>query len=208
MAFQGTGQDLFVADHPVHLRLFRKPDHGFTYGHLGRPHAFRPPAEHALEQSHAELDLALGVLAMREVTLRQLDLRVGATRGVHVADQRQDRVVIRRKGELGLLALGELAIFGDDAADPLQLRGEQDALVFVGEVAILALQLRQVRIVLDPHRVAPGEVEPNLQVADIGDGELGIDRARCELYISRRLLYAQRTGRLAHPAQNEVAFLA
>ena len=106
----------------------------------------------------------------------KLDLRVGAARRVDVADQGQDRVVVRGEGELRLATLGELAILRDNASDPLQLSPEEDRLIFLGEVAVLALQLGEPRVLLDPDRVAPGEVEPHLQVADVRGRELRIHR--------------------------------
>src|SRR5260370_15378941 len=98
-----------------------------------------------------------------------------------MAEQGQDRVVVRREGELGLAALSELAVLRHDAPDALQLRREQDRLVLFYEVAVLPLQLREARVLLDPHRVAPGEVEPHLQVADVWRRELGVDGASGKL---------------------------
>ena len=207
LALDRAREDFLVADHPVKLRLFREPDHRLAHRHLGRPHALRLLAEHALEQALAQLDLALGILAMREVALGQLDLRVGAACRVDVADERQDRVVVRRERELSLAPLRELAVLRDDAADALQLRREKDRLVLFGEVAVLALELGQAGVVLDPHRVAPGEVEPQLEVTDVVVGELGVRRPRRELEIARRLLHAKRAWRFAHPSQDEVPLL-
>jgi len=102
-----------------------------------------------------------------------------------VTDQRQDRVVIRRESQLCLSAISELAVFRDDAANPLQLRSKQNRLVVFGEVAVLALELGQAWVLFDPNRIAPREVEPDLEVADVGDGELCIGRARCKLEVTR-----------------------
>src|SRR5437667_12781483 len=131
---------------------------------------------------------------MREVPFGKLNLRVRAARGVDVTDQRQDRVVIRRESQLCLSAISELAVFRDDAANPLQLRSKQNRLVVFGEVAVLALELGQPWIGLYPHGIAPGEAEPHLEVADVGVSELCIRGSRCQLEIPLRLLNAQRPG--------------
>ena len=191
VALERARENFLIADHPVELCFLGEADHAFAHRHLGWPHAFRPATEHALEQANPELDLALGVLAVREVPLRQLDLRVGAARGVDVADQGQDRVVVGRERELGLAAVGELSVLRNHGADALELRREKERLVVLREVAVLALQLRQPRVGLDPHRVAPGEVEPHLEVADVFARELGIGGPRGELEVARRLLHAQ-----------------
>src|SRR5207249_6814337 len=93
----------------IDLGLLGEPDHALPNRHLGRPHALRPLLDHPLEKPHAQLDLALRVLAMREVPLRQLDMRVGAARGVDVADEWKDGVVVGRKRQLRLPTLRKLA---------------------------------------------------------------------------------------------------
>src|SRR6266550_6132348 len=207
LALQGAGKHFLVADHPIDLCLLRKPDHALPHRHLGRPHALRPPPEHALKEAHAQLDLALRVLAMREMPLRQLDLGVGAARGVDMADERKDGVVVRREGELRLPTLCKLAVLGDYGADAFELRGKKDRLVVLTEVTVLALQLRQPRVGFNPNGIAPCEVEPDLEVADVLVGELGVWQPRRKLQVSRRLLHAKSPRRLSHPAKDELTLL-
>ena len=85
-------------------------------------------------------------------------------------------MVVGREGELRLAAVGELAILGDDAADALELSREEDRLVLLAEVTVLALQLGKSRIGLDPDGVAPREVEPDLEVAYVIVRELRVRR--------------------------------
>src|SRR5438034_6463600 len=207
LPLQRTGKHFLVADHPIDLGLLGEPDHALPHRHLGRPHALRPPPEHALEKPHAQLDLALRVLAMREVPLRQLDMRVGASRGVDVADEWKDGVVVGRKRQLRLPTLRKLAVLGDHAADTLELRGKKDRLVVLREVTVLALQLRESRVRFNPNGIAPREVEPDLEIADVLVGELGIRQPRGQVEVSRRLLHAKRPRRLSHPPQYELPLL-
>ena len=144
---------------------------------------------------------------MREMALGELDLGVGAARRVDVAYQRQDRMVVRRESKLGLPAVGELAVFRDHAPDALELCLEEDPLVLLVEVPVFALELGEAPVVLDPDGIAPRQVEPHLEVADIGGRVLRVGRARGQLQVSRRLLDAQCPRRLTHPAKDEVALL-
>jgi hypothetical protein len=109
---------------------------------------------------------------MREVAVGKLDLRIGGARRVDVGQQREDGVVVRREGQLGLSAVGQLAVFRDDLGHDLHLGLEERFLVGLGEVAIPPLQLGQPGIRLGPGRVAPREVEPDLEVAHVLGGEL------------------------------------
>src|SRR5436190_2158849 len=110
---------------------------------------------------------------MREMALGELDLEVGAARRVDVAYQRQDRMVVRRESKLGLPAVGELAVFRDHAPDALELCLEEDPLVLLVEVPVFALELGEAPVVLDPDGIAPRQVEPHLEVADIGGRRSG-----------------------------------
>ena len=173
----GAGQHLFVADHPVDAGAHRQPGHTLADRHLRRPHPTWPPADQALEQPLPQLDLPLRVLAVREVPLGELDLRVRRARRVDVAQQREDRMVIRREGQLGLPPVGQLPVLRDDLGHDLGLGFEQRLFVPLREVAILPLKLGQARIGIDPYRVAPREVEPDLEVADLLGAELLVERA-------------------------------
>ena len=127
---------------------------------------------------------------MREVPLGELDLRVRGARRIDMAQQRQDRVVIRREGQFGLPPVGQLPVLRNDLGHDLGLGFEQRLFVPLREVAVLALQVRQARVGIDPYRIAPREVEPDLEVADLLGAELLVERARGKLEIARRLLHA------------------
>ena len=114
-------------------------------------------------------------------------------------------MVVRRESKLGLPAVGELAVFRDHAPDALELCLEEDPLVLLVEVPVFALELGEAPVVLDPDGIAPRQVEPHLEVADIGGRVLRVGRTRGQLQVSRRLLDAQCPRRLTHPAEDEVA---
>ena len=121
-----------------------------------------------------------------------------------MAEERKDGVVVGGERQLRLAALSQLAVLGDDLRHHLVLGLEEGELVLLGEVAVLSLQLREARLIVHPHRIAPGEVEPDLQIADLLGRELSVERPRGELEVSGRLLHPQRARRLPHPAQDEV----
>jgi len=145
----------------------RQADHAFAHRHLRGPHACRPSPQQALEQPLAEFDLPLRVLAMREVPLGKLDLRIGSAGRVDVDQKWEDRVVVGREGQLGLAAISQLPVLRDDLLHHLHLRLEERFLVRFQVLAVLPLQLREPRIGLGPCRIAPREVEPDLQVPHV-----------------------------------------
>ena len=158
-----------------------------------------------------------GILWMREGTARHRQVRSRHARDADVGDQRQDRVVGRAGDQLRLAALLDFAVSRQDLAHQLELRAEDRLLVSLGIVAALAHQLADDGIALDHLRTDPGEVEPHLQVAQLGiaeePGEVkGTARPRLlplsnQLDVARGLPDATDLARLGHPAGNEGALV-
>ncbi len=142
------------------------------YGPLGGPHARGRTAEAALVARQRVGDLAPGVVRPGEARgKRHPGQRPG--RAVAVAHQREDGMVVRGGGELDLAALGQRPPAGEHAGDhgPLRLEDPGD----VGRLVVAAAlherpQLRVVGQRPEPH---PGQVEVDLQVAQLADGERG-----------------------------------
>ena len=76
----------------------------------------RPPggAEQPLVQRHGARQLLGRILGMPERLARHPGMRMGAQVDVRVAQQRQNRVIERRRRELDLAALGRRPVFGND----------------------------------------------------------------------------------------------
>jgi hypothetical protein len=121
--------------------------------------------------------LVAGVLGVPEAP-RQGRSRVRLVVRFRVREQRQDRVVVRRRGELDLAALGRRAVGGHDRAQERQLAGAQPRLVGLVVPAALGGQRAHVGIVRQPVEVEPGELRQHLQVEEVLLGEDG--RARVQ----------------------------
>ena len=116
-------------------------------------------------------ELLDGILGMHETLARHRRVGVRAQVHVGVAQQRQNRVIERRGRDLNLAAGGSLAILGDDAVQELQLDAGQQRLVLLGEAAPLFHEAADPRVTLEVERIHPGELVPDLQIAQIVDGE-------------------------------------
>ena len=207
-AVKRAGEDVLVGDDPLQPGLHRERRDALADRHLGRPHADRPPTQQPLEGGEPERDLLLGVLPVGEVPVRQLDSGRGGAGGVDVADEGQDGVVVGRRRQFDLARLGHLAVLRDHAPQHLQLGGEEDALVGLGELAVLCLQGREAGVAVDPGGVAPGEVGPDLEVADVFCREgVRLRGPRRQLEVARGLLDPERRRRLPEPADQEGALL-
>ena len=90
---------------------------------------------------------------------------------VRVAQQRQNRVIERRRRDLDLAAGRRRPVFGNDHVQQLELDRAQQPLVVFGEVAALGDQAAHARVLLEIERIEPGELLPDLQVAQIVAGE-------------------------------------
>ena len=79
----------------------------------------------------------------------------------------QDRVVIGRGRQLDLPALGQRAMQRDDLAQQRALLVEQPLLLFLGVMPPLGLELGELRVLLEEQGVDPGQVRPDLKVAEV-----------------------------------------
>ena len=93
---------------------------------------------------------------------------------VGVAQQRQDRVIERRRRQLDLPSLGGVAVFGDHAAKNLELDIPEDALVRFVEVLLLFNQRAHPRVRIQVERIDPRQLVPHLQIEEIAVGESAV----------------------------------
>ncbi len=96
---------------------------------------------------------------------------VGPQIHVGIAQQRQDRVVIRRRGELDLPPGRGVAVFGDNRVQQLQLDRPQERFVLFAEVLSLGDEVAHARVVMLVLGIDPGQFLPHLQVTEIVDAE-------------------------------------
>ncbi len=92
---------------------------------------------------------------------------MGAPVDVGVAQQRQYRVIERRRRQLHLTAGGGVAIFGNDPPHDLDLHFAQLQLVVFGERALFLNQPAHARIAVEVERVDPCELVPDLQIEKV-----------------------------------------
>ena len=204
---QRPGEHVVVGDDPLDAGLRRQRGHRVADRHLARPHAPRMHPHQPLEGAHAHLDLALGVLAVGEAPGRKADLGYGGPGGLQVDQQRQDRVVVGREGELDLPSAGQLGVLGYHPPDQAELGFEEHLLVLLREALVFGLELGQAGVAVDPSGVDPGQVGPHLEVADVLLQEGLILGPGGQLQVARAGLYAQETRRLAGPVDQEPALL-
>ncbi len=98
---------------------------------------------------------------------RERDAGEGAARGVGVAEEREDRVVVRGRRELDLAALGEPPPARDDLAHDPPLGGEDVLDVLPGVAAPLRGEGAEPLVVGEGAEAHPGEVEVELQVRQL-----------------------------------------
>ena len=113
------------------------------------------------------LELLGGVLRVPERLPRPPRVGVRPQVDVGVAQQRQNRVVERRRRQLDLAARGRVAVLGNDPVQQLELDLAQQLLVVLGEAAALGDQRADPRVAVQVERIDPGELVPDLQVAQI-----------------------------------------
>ena len=165
-----------------HTLVARRPGDALGGEHLGglgrdrslrRPHPRRRAAEAARVRRDRLAHVPARVLGVREAG-REVHLGERPARGVRVADEGQDRVVVGRGGELDLAALGEGAPARDDLREEAALRVEQRVDVAAVEVALLLAECAH-RRVLGCVEAHPREVEVDLEVGEVlvaeGPGE-------------------------------------
>src|SRR5688572_5208041 len=99
---------------------------------------------------------------------------------IRVAQERQNRVIKRRRRELDLTAARRVAIFGHHCAQDLELDATQKGLVLLGVAAVLRNERTDSLVALEIQRVDPHQLVPDLQVADVFRRELRRKCARTE----------------------------
>ena len=137
---------------------------------LGGPHARGRPPEHLGVPVDRAADLVRRVLRMA-VAPRHVGAGVRLPVRVAVAEERQDRVVVGRGGELDPVLVGGAAIGGDDRGQQRPLALGEDALVVLRVVAALRDQRAQRGVALLPVEVEPGQLGQDLEVAHLRGAE-------------------------------------
>ncbi len=131
-----------------------------------RPHASRPRPESLLVRRQGKLYLLFGVLGMAKTKARQLQSRARLLPGIAVAEQRQNGMVKRRRRQLHLLLAGGFGVSRQDGTDDLHLLADHQFLLAPAEVAALADQLANLRL-LEKKFVEPRQLRKHLQVGVI-----------------------------------------
>ena len=111
------------------------------------------------------------VFGMLKPPLRHRRRRMRPQVDVGVTQQRQNRVVERRRGHLDLAADDTVAVFRNHSVQQLEFDGPKQLFVVLGKPAVLGHQPANPRIPVQIKRVHPGQLVPHLQVAEIVDGE-------------------------------------
>jgi hypothetical protein len=104
--------------------------------------------------------------------MRQRRRRERLLRRVGVDQERQDRMRVRRRGDLDLPAAGRGAIEIGQRPQDVVLDAVHQIDVGAREAATPPLQRRQLRILLRSLEAEPGEIEQRLQIAQVRDLEL------------------------------------
>ncbi len=112
-------------------------------------------------------DLRGGVLGVALQMTRQLDVGHRLPGQPLVAQQRQDRVIERRGGQLDLARIGQLAVQRNDLRQQLHLLVEQPLLLLLGPVLPLLAKLGQLGNDFERERMDPHQVGPALQVENV-----------------------------------------
>ncbi len=171
-------QDLLVGGDPLNAVAGQQGKHRLTDRPLARPHAAGPLAEVLAMALDGPADVHLGILGITILIGRQGDVRHRLAGQPLVEQQGQDRVEERRGGQLDLAGFGQLAMPGDDLGEDFALAVEQPVLLDLGVTASLVPEGGQFGVRLEEQRMEPGQVGPDLQVAEVarvepGEGSLG-----------------------------------
>jgi hypothetical protein len=102
---------------------------------------------------------------------------MGAQVDVRVAEERQDRVIERRRRHFDLASRDSVAVLGNHPVEELQLHFAQLRLVVFAESATFGDQPPDARVAVEIQRIDPGELVPYLQVAQVVAAESGGRRA-------------------------------
>ncbi len=83
-------------------------------------------------------------------------------------------MIVRRGGEFDLAAFGQLAVQGDDLSPSRAALLVQEPVFFdFGIIPPLRLELGQLRVFLEKQGVEPGQIRPDLKVAEVALSEPG-----------------------------------
>ncbi len=212
---QRPGEDGLVGDGPFQACSEQERKDVLADGLFRAPHAPRGFTENAFMLLQSACDLLRGVLGVREAARGKDGVAGGDAGAVAVDEQGKDGVEVGGGGELYLTAGGGFPIGRERAGQDIGLDLDEDLLVFLGEVAAPARQPEQGLDGQSPG-VEPGQVEPDLQVAELGDGEgggalfPGVGRVRVSL-VRQLEIAGMRTspgmvGALAHALHDESPF--
>ncbi len=113
------------------------------------------------------LDVDGGVFGIAAAVARQLDVGHRLARQLFVEQKRQDGMEVRRGRQLNLPALSEPAVQRQHLAQDFEVLVQERRLLFLREFFALVAQAAQQVVALEGERVDPGEVEPDLQVAQV-----------------------------------------
>ena len=201
---EGAREDRLVGGHPLEARLCGQRDDGVRHRALRRPQPDRPPAEALFVVDGGALQLRRRVFRMAEALPRHPGVRMRPQVDVGVTDQRQDRMVEGRRGDLDLTPGGGLRVLGHDPAEDLEFHLAQNLFVLFREPSALGKQSFDPRVSVHPERIDPGQLVPDLQVAEVALRQR-LDRRAVAAGL---LAAAQQLGvagvRLDHPAARRV----
>ena len=162
-------QNQLVGRHPLEPGGLRERHHGVGDRAFRRPQPLGPPAEDARVVRRRALQLFGRVFRMLEAPRRPSRVGMRAQVDVGVAQERQDRVIERRGGDLDLPAHDAVPVFGDDLVQDLELHVPQHALVVLAEAASLGEQAAHAIVDIQVERIDPRQLVPDLQIAQVVD---------------------------------------
>ena len=208
-------QNCLVGYGPADRGLHEEGQHILADGLLRAPHAVRRPTEHLPVLLQGQADLLASVLRVRKAPRGKERVRSSHPGCVGIGKQRQDRVEVGRGGELDLPARGGVLIGGKRSREDVGLDLGEGLFVFLGKTLPPGNKACK-RPSFDGLRVEPSEVEPDLHVSKLIDGEaVGTGRpsqgsARFplagELQVAGEGLRARMVRPLAHPFHEESPF--
>ncbi len=161
---QGPLQDRFVGCQPLDPLPGDQRNDLLRDRPFRRPHPLRPAAKPLFVKLDRHFDLSGSISRMLESGFRQLDTRQRFPGDIGIAEERQDRVIERGRGQLDLPPLAQLPVLGNDLAHHFELLGDDRAFVFRGKVFPLGDQTLDHRVLVPVDKTEPGQVEPDLQV--------------------------------------------
>ena len=166
-----AAQDLLVGGDPLDAVLGQQGHERLADRALAGPHPPGSRAEPPDVALHGPADVDLGVVGIALAIARQGHVGHGLAGELLVQQQGQDRVIVGRRRQLDLPALGQLPVQGDDLGEQLALLVEQPLLLVLGVVAALGLELGELGVLLEEQGMDPRQVRPDLEVAQVARAE-------------------------------------